>query len=94
MSFCHFDKFSKKGGKCPTVILTSFHKKEENVHRSFMQVFNNRRKMSFCHFDKFSKKGGKCPMDILKKISQKGGKCPTVILTSFHNKEENVSWTF
>jgi hypothetical protein len=31
MSHRHYDKFWKKGGKCPTVILTSFHKKEENV---------------------------------------------------------------
>ena len=30
----HSDKFSLKGGKCPTVILTSFHKKEENVPAS------------------------------------------------------------
>jgi len=80
MSNCYSDKFSNKGGKCPTVILTSFGKK--------------RRKMSYCHSDKFSKKGGKCPTIILTsfgkkeenvlvqsdKLSQIGGKCPTVIL--------------
>ena len=46
MSHCHSDKFSQKGGKCPTVILASFQK---------------RRKMSDCDSDMFSQKGGKCP---------------------------------
>ena len=75
MSHHHSDKFSKKGGKCPTVIPTSFHKKEENVPPSFCQVFEKRRKMSNCHSDTFL---------------QKGGKCATVIPTSFHKMEENV----
>ena len=79
MSHCHSDKFSKKGGKCPTITLTSFHKKEENVLPSLWQVFTKRRKMSHRHYDKFSKKGGKCP---------------TIILTSFHKKEENVLSSF
>ena len=79
MSHRHSDKFSKKGGKCPTVILTGFYKKEENVPLSFQQVFTKRRKMSHRHSDKFLKKGGKCP---------------TVILTSFQKKEENVLLTF
>ena len=79
MSHCHSDKFSQKGGKCPTVILTSCHKNEENVPPSFRQVFTKRRKMSRRHYDKFSKKGGKCP---------------TIILTSFHKKEENVLPSF
>ena len=79
MSHCHSDKFSKKGGKCPTVILTSFQKKKENVRMSFWHVFTKRRKMSSCHSDRFSKKGGKCL---------------TVILTSFHKKEENVFPSF
>ena len=48
MSHHHSDKFSQKGGKCLTVIMTSFHKKEENVP------------WSFCN-DKFLQKGGKCP---------------------------------
>jgi hypothetical protein len=51
-----FDKFSKKGGKCPIFILTSFQK---------------RRKMSYSHFDRLSKKGGKCPMVILANFQKK-----------------------
>ena len=35
MSHYHSDRFSQKGGKCPTVIQTSFHKKEKNVLMSF-----------------------------------------------------------
>ena len=35
MSLGHSHKFSQKGGKCPTIILTSFHKKEENVTQYF-----------------------------------------------------------
>ena len=31
MSLGHSDMFSEKGGKCPIVIMTRFHKKEENV---------------------------------------------------------------
>ena len=65
MSHSHTHKFLQKGGKCATGILTSFHKKEEKVHRLFLQVFNNRRKMSLGHSHKFSQKGGKCPMVIL-----------------------------
>ena len=65
MSHSDSDKFSQKGGKCPMDILTKFQKKEENVHRLFMQVFNNRRKMSLGHSHKFTQKGGKCPIDIL-----------------------------
>jgi hypothetical protein len=89
MSLSLSDKFSQKGLKCPYVILTNFQKHEENVHRSFLQVFKNRRKISLGHSDIFSKKGGKCPMDILtkfqkrrktsfchfEKISKTGGKC-------------------
>ena len=47
MSHCHSEKFSKKGGKCPTVILTSFEK---------------RRKMTDCHSDKFGKKEENVPL--------------------------------
>ena len=75
MSNGHSDKISQKGGKCPKVILTNFQKwrkmstsgltryqkKEENIHRLFLQVFNNRRKMSLGHSHKFSQKGVKCP---------------------------------
>ena len=35
ISLCHSHKFLKKGGKCPTVIRTSFQKKEENVLLTF-----------------------------------------------------------
>ena len=69
MSHCHSDKFSKKGGKCPTVILTGFYKKEENVPLSFQQVFTKRRKMFHPYSVKVSKKGG--------------GKCPYFLLPSF-----------
>jgi hypothetical protein len=79
MSIGHSCKFSKTGGKCPTDILSSFHKKEENVPLSFYQVFTKRRKMSHGHSDK---------------ISQKGGKCPEIILTNFQKKEENVPRLF
>ena len=65
MSHSDFDKFSQKGGKCPMDILTKFQKKEENVHRLFMQVFNNRSKMSLGHSDIISQKGVKCPSVIL-----------------------------
>ena len=47
------------------MILTKFQKKEENVHRLFMQVFNNRSKMSLGHSDIISQKGVKCPSVIL-----------------------------
>ena len=69
MSHLHSDKFSKKGGKCLTVIPTHFYKKEENVLLSFQQVFTKRRKMLHNNSDKFSKKGG--------------GKCPYFLLPSF-----------
>ena len=71
--------FKIKGGKCPTVILTNFHKKEENVLLSFWCVFKESMKLSDCHSETCLKKGEKCP---------------TIILTSFHKKEENVQWTF
>ena len=85
MSNGHSDKISQKGGKCPKVILTNFlkwrkmstsgltryQKKEENIHRLFLQVFNNRRKMSLGHSHKFSQEGGKCPMVILRKFHKK-----------------------
>ena len=35
MSLGHSDMFSQKGGKCPTVIMTRFHNKEENFPLSF-----------------------------------------------------------
>ena len=94
MSHCHYDKFLQKGGKCPKLILTNFQKwrkmstsgltryqkKEENVHRLFLQVFTKRRKMSNGHSDI---------------ISQKGVKCPSVILAIFKNHldswEEKIS---
>ena len=60
-------------------ILEQFHKKEENVPRSFWLIFKKRRKLSHGHYDKFL---------------QKGGKCPRVILTRFHKKEENVPLSF
>ena len=50
MSHCHPCKFSKTGGKCPTVILANFQKREEIVRLSSWQIF---------------KKGGKCPTVIL-----------------------------
>ena len=68
-------KFSKTGGKCPTVILANFQKQEENVRWSFWQIFKNGRKMSNSY-------SGKC--------SKTGGKCPIVILTNFQIQEENV----
>jgi hypothetical protein len=79
MSHRHSDKFLKKGGKYPTVILTSVQKKEENVPSSFCQVFTKWRKMSHSQSDI---------------VLQKGGKCPTVILTIFHKMEENVLQSF
>ena len=108
MSHSHFDKFSKKGGKCPIVSLTSFQKMRK-MSQSFWQNFKERRKMSLGLFDKFSKKGRKCPLVILtnflkkrRKMSQNhfdkvlwnGGKCSIVILTSFQKKEENVLRSF
>ena len=75
MSHSDSDTFSQKGGKCPMDIMTSFHKKEENVPSSFLQNFTKRRKMSHGHSCNFF---------------LKGGKCPTGILTRFHKKEENV----
>ena len=83
MSHRHSDKFSQKGGKCATDILTCFHKKEVNVLPSFCQVFK--------------KKGGKCPTAVhchSVKFSQNGGKCHTVSLTSFYKKEGNVTLSF
>jgi hypothetical protein len=58
-------------------------KKEENVHRSFLQVFYKRRIMSLGHSDIFSKKRRKMSHGHSDKISKKGGKCPDVNLTSF-----------
>ena len=101
MSHRHYDKISQKGGKFPTVILTSFHKKEEKVPRSFLQSFTKRRKMSPGYSDKFSKmeenfhrlflqvfnNGRKMSLGHSHKFSQEGGKCPVVILRKFHKKE-------
>ena len=70
MSDCHPGKFSKTGGKCPTVILANFQKWEENVQLSSWQIFKNGRKMSNCHSGKFSKMGGKS----LAEITSEGGK--------------------
>ena len=42
MSLGHPDKFLQKGGKCPTFIPTSFHKKEENFLESIMGDLNPR----------------------------------------------------
>ena len=39
MSHCHSDHFSQNGGKCPTVIQTSFYKKEGNVPFSILTIF-------------------------------------------------------
>ena len=51
MSNFHSGKFSKMGGKCPTVILANFKKWEKNVQQqSFRQIF---------------KMGGKCLTVIL-----------------------------
>ena len=57
---CHPVKFSKTGGKCPSVILANFLKQEENVRLSSWQIFKNGRKISVCHPGKFSKMGEKC----------------------------------
>ena len=67
------------GGKCPTVILLNFQKREENVPPSFWQIFINVRKMSDGHSGNFSKTGGKCP---------------TIILANFQNQEEFVCSSF
>ena len=64
MSHGHSDKFSEMEENVQKWF-EKRSKKEENVHRLFMQVFNNRRKMSLGHSHKFSQKGGKCPIDIL-----------------------------
>jgi hypothetical protein len=42
VAHCHFEKFSKKGGKCPTVILTNFHKEEENVLQTFSPILEKK----------------------------------------------------
>jgi hypothetical protein len=75
MSDWHPGKFSKTGGKSPTVILANFQKREENVRLSPWQIFKNGRKMSDCHPGKFSKMGGNCP---------------TVMLAIFQKREESV----
>jgi hypothetical protein len=75
MSNSHSGKFSKMGGKCPTVIMANFQKLEENVQTLFWQIFKNGRKMSDCNPGKFSKMGGKCL---------------TVIMANFQKWEENV----
>ena len=59
MSRSHSDKFSKKGGKCPLVIWTSFQK---------------RRTMSIGHSDHHSEMGGKCPYCHSEPLSDMGGK--------------------
>ena len=43
-------------------IMTSFHKKEENVPEWFWQDFTKRRKMSHCHVDKILKKEENVPL--------------------------------
>ena len=96
MSHWHSCKISQKGGKCPTVILTRFHKKEENVPLSFWQVFNKRRKMSHCHSEKFSKKKENVQLSFWhvftkrrkmshchsNKFLQKGGKCLKIVINN------------
>ena len=95
MSDCHPGKFSKMGGKCPTVIPANFQKREENVQLSSWQIFKNGRKMSDCHPGKFSKTGGKCVKVMLSIFSKTGGNCALVILVIFQkylHKEENVQY--
>ena len=95
MSIRHPDKFSKLGGKCPTVILAKFQKQEENVQLSSWQIFKNGRKVSDCHPGKFSKTGGKCVKVMLSIFSKRGGNCALVILVIFQkylHKEENVQY--
>ena len=75
MSDCHPGKFSKMGGKCPTVILANFQKREENVQLSSWQIFKNWRKVSDCHPGKFSKTGEKCVKVMLSIFSKTGGNC-------------------
>ena len=95
MSNCHPDRFPKMGGKCPTVILGNFQKREENVQLSSWQIFKNGRKVSDCHPGKFSKTGGKCVKVMLSIFSKTGGNCALVILVIFQkylHKEENVQY--
>ena len=54
MSDCHPVKVSKTGGKCPTVILANFQKREEIVRLSSWQIFKNGWKISDCNPGKFS----------------------------------------
>ena len=86
-------KFSKMGEKCLTVILANFQKREENVRLSSWQIFKNGRKLSDCPPGKFSKTGGKYPTAILANFKL-GGKCLTVILANFQKWEENVQLSF
>jgi hypothetical protein len=79
MSECHPGKFSKMGGKCPTVILANFQKREENVRLVFLafwQIFKNGRKLSICHSGNSSKTGVKCLKNLL---------------TIFLKEEENIT---
>ena len=83
MSDSHPGKSSKKGGKCPTVILTDFQKREENVRLSSLQIFKNGRKMSYCHHCKFSKTGVKCLFVFFDQFSKIGGRCLYVRFDNF-----------
>ena len=69
MSDCHPGKFSKMGGKCPTVILANFQKWEENVRPSSWQIFKNKKNVRPSSWQ----------------ILKMGGKCTTVILANFQN---------
>ena len=70
----HSVKFSQNGGKCHTVSLIFFYKKEGNVPR---------------HSDNFSQNGGKCPTVIQTSFHKKEGNVPFSILTIFEIWEEN-----
>ena len=80
MSNCHSGKFSKTGGKCPTVS---------------WQIFKNWRKMSDRHSGKFSKMGGKCPTAILANFQKWEENVQLSSWQIFKKWEENVrtsSW--
>ena len=80
MSNCHSGKFSKKGGKCPIVILSNFQKREESVRLSSWQIFKNRRKMCKSYAEYFFKNRRKLCFVIL------------VIFQKYLHKEENVQY--
>ena len=83
MSHGHYDKFLQKGGKCPRVILTRFHKKEENVPLSFWQDLKKEENVPLSFWQVSTKRRKKSHSDS-DKFSQKEGKCPTVILFPFY----------